>query len=202
VCYCCKTAVATGPGGAVFAAWRHVYAGNLRDIAFTVSRDGGRSFSPPVRVSEDKWQLEGCPDDGPAMTVEPDGRVHLVWPTLVTVRNQQTIGLYYSQSEDGIRFLPRQALPTEGLAHHPQIIGTRAGGLVTAWDELNDGARRIVVGRSSAAGSVAAFRRESLSDSAGGVYPALATTEAGVLVAWTSGAGENASIKLRAVDVR
>ena len=45
VCYCCKTALATGADGSMFAAWRHVYPGNIRDIAFTMSRDGG----PDVR---------------------------------------------------------------------------------------------------------------------------------------------------------
>jgi hypothetical protein len=38
VCYCCKTALAAGADGSIFAAWRHVYPGNIRDIAFTVSR--------------------------------------------------------------------------------------------------------------------------------------------------------------------
>ena len=33
VCYCCKTAVAAGPDNRIAAAWRHVYPGNLRDIA-------------------------------------------------------------------------------------------------------------------------------------------------------------------------
>ena len=47
VCYCCKTALAAGADGALFAAWRHVYPGNLRDIAFSVSRDSGRTFSAP-----------------------------------------------------------------------------------------------------------------------------------------------------------
>jgi hypothetical protein len=46
VCYCCKTALAARADGAVFAAWRHVYPGNIRDIAFTSSRDGGRTFTP------------------------------------------------------------------------------------------------------------------------------------------------------------
>ena len=45
VCYCCKTALAVGRPGSVFAAWRHVYPGNLRDIAFSMSRDGGRTYS-------------------------------------------------------------------------------------------------------------------------------------------------------------
>jgi hypothetical protein len=66
VCYCCKTALATGANGSLYAAWRHVYPGNIRDIAFTVSRDGGRTYAAPARVSEDKWSIEGCPDDGPA----------------------------------------------------------------------------------------------------------------------------------------
>jgi hypothetical protein len=50
VCYCCKTAMATGPKGEIYAAWRHVFAGNFRDMGFTVSRDGGKSFSPLLRV--------------------------------------------------------------------------------------------------------------------------------------------------------
>ena len=82
VCYCCKTALVSA-GETVFAAWRHVYPGNLRDMAFTMSRDGGRTFAPPLRVSEDKWALEGCPDDGPAMAVDAQSRIHVVWPTLV-----------------------------------------------------------------------------------------------------------------------
>jgi hypothetical protein len=41
VCYCCKVALATTPGGGLLAAWRQVYAGNIRDIAFMSSTDAG-----------------------------------------------------------------------------------------------------------------------------------------------------------------
>src|SRR5690606_10510414 len=81
VCYCCKVAMASLPGGGIAAAWRHVYEGNIRDIAFSISRDEGRTFSQPVRVSADGWQLAGCPDDGPAMAVDGHGAIHVVWPT-------------------------------------------------------------------------------------------------------------------------
>ena len=37
VCYCCKTAIAAGPADTLYLAWRHVYPGNMRDMAFTVS---------------------------------------------------------------------------------------------------------------------------------------------------------------------
>ena len=72
VCYCCKTTIAAGADGSIYAAWRHVYPGNIRDIAFTVSRDGGRTFAPPTRVSEDRWVLDGCPENGPAMAVDAE----------------------------------------------------------------------------------------------------------------------------------
>ena len=98
VCYCCKTALATAADGSIFAAWRHVYPGNIRDIAFTSSRDGGRTFASPLRVSEDKWVLEGCPDDGPAMAVDAKGRVHIVWPTLITEKTEDGL-----QGGDGFR---------------------------------------------------------------------------------------------------
>ena len=70
VCYCCKTAIAFGRSGEIYLAWRHVYPGNFRDMAFTATLDGGRTFLAPVRVSEDHWMIEGCPDDGPSMQVD------------------------------------------------------------------------------------------------------------------------------------
>src|SRR6185295_8943795 len=120
VCYCCKTAVVTA-GDAIYAAWRHVYPGNVRDMAFTLSRDGGKTFAPPLRVSEDKWELEGCPDDGPAMAVDAQGVVHVVWPTLVTEGGTQTIALFHALSGDGRRFSARQRIPSQGVPHHPQV---------------------------------------------------------------------------------
>ena len=105
VCYCCKTALATAPDGTIYAAWRHVYPGSVRDIAFTASRDGGRTFSAPVRVSEDGWVLEGCPENGPSMTVDTRQRVHIAWPTLIQepASAEPTLALFYAESHDGLR---------------------------------------------------------------------------------------------------
>ena len=83
VCYCCKTSIATGANGTVVAAWRHVYTGNIRDIAVAKSSDGGRTFASPVRISEDNWVLDGCPENGPAVAIDQTNAIHVVWPTLV-----------------------------------------------------------------------------------------------------------------------
>ena len=83
VCFCCKTAVAVDTRGAVYAAWRHIFPGSMRDIAFAKSTDGGRRFEPLVRVSEDKWELNGCPEDGPTLAVDQAGTIHIAWATVV-----------------------------------------------------------------------------------------------------------------------
>jgi hypothetical protein len=203
VCYCCKTAIATGADGSVYAAWRHVYPGNVRDIAFTASRDGGRTFAPPQRVSEDHWVLDGCPENGPALAVDDRNRVHVVWPTLVggaTSQSEPTLALFYASSRDGRQFTPRQRVPTEGFPRHPGITISPRGLVVVTWDEQEPGTRRIALGRGTPddRGGVR-FTRQVIEDAAGATYPVLATTERGVLVAWTSGPASGTRVRSQRV---
>jgi hypothetical protein len=187
VCYCCKTAVAHR-GDNIYLAWRHVYAGSLRDIAFSMSRDGGRTFSTPVRVSEDKWQINGCPDDGPSMSVDRSGRVHVVWPTVIAEKGGQVKALFYASTADGSTFTPRQRIPAEGQANHPQLTVMGDGSLVAAWDESGSGVRKVAVARGRKDGSGAMSFTAATPPSAGtGTYPAVVAARAGAVIAWTSG---------------
>jgi hypothetical protein len=146
VCYCCKVAMTTGAGGSIVAAWRHVYAGNLRDIAFTISRDGGRTFDAPRRLSDDRWQLAGCPDDGPALAVDGTGTIHAVWPTVIGGEKPEG-AIFYASSRDGRSFSSRTRVPTLGSPKpmHPQIVADGAGTLAVAWDEVIGGVRQAGV---------------------------------------------------------
>jgi hypothetical protein len=67
VCPCCKTSLAVGEDGRVYAAWRQVMPGNFRHIAVASSGDGGETFNAPTVVSDDRWELRGCPVSGPAL---------------------------------------------------------------------------------------------------------------------------------------
>jgi hypothetical protein len=191
VCYCCKTSIATDAGGGIYAAWRHVYDGNIRDIAFSRSSDGGRSFSAPVRVSEDKWVLDGCPENGPALAVDQQKRIHVVWPTLVPGPSSSTepaLGMFYATSQDGVHFSPRQQLPTEGFPRHVQIAVTAQGEIVTVWEEQAPGVRRVVLARGKVNSSgVAQLVRQPIDDAAPATYPVVAATDGGTIIAWTSG---------------
>jgi hypothetical protein len=199
VCYCCKTALATAPDGTIYAAWRHVYPGSVRDIAFIASRDGGRTFSAPVRVSDDAWVLEGCPENGPSMTVDLRQRVHIAWPTLIQepVSAEPTLALFYAQSHDGVRFTPRQRLPTEGVPRHVRVASYSSGSIAVAWEEGSEGMRRVVLGLGAPDedGRVK-WQRRVISGDAIATYPVLAAAEDGVVIAWVHDTGAGPGVRV------
>jgi hypothetical protein len=203
VCYCCKTALAVSGDGALYAAWRHVYPGSFRDMALSVSRDGGRSFSAPARVSEDGWSIDGCPDDGPAIAVDGGGTVHIVWPTVVGGPAPEG-ALFHASTRDGLTFTPRTRIPTLGGPQplHPQVAIDRTGRIVVAWDELIEG-RRVAAARELRLRPHQAveFRPAVILSSDGpAMYPVLAATRAGVLAVWTTG-GEPSAIRARVIPL-
>ena len=205
VCFCCKTAVAVDARGAVYAAWRHIFPGSMRDIAFAKSTDGGRSFAPLVRVSDDNWQLNGCPEDGPSMVVERNGLIHLAWAT-VTNDGQPQKAVFYTTSSDGKIFARRRRIPIAGdtAPGHPQMVLT-SGGAAIVFDEVVKGLRRVSLARVT---SSAVMPPEVLSGDEAASHPVIVGTNAGdLLVAWTSrpaagAAGDASHIRIKRIARR
>jgi hypothetical protein len=183
VCYCCKTAMAIGPKGEIYAAWRHVFAGSMRDMGFTMSRDGGRTFTPLTRVSQ---------DGGPAMAVDAKGTVHLVWPT---VKDEQGV-ILYATSQDGRTFTTPRRLPGLGSRKpsHPQIAIASNGSPVVAWDEVLEGVRHAAIHRIGDA-------RPAHVIGASTSYPVMAATDTGVVAVWTAGPRDRATIGVRVIQL-
>ena len=108
ICPCCKTSAVLAPGGEIYVSWRQVFPNDFRHIVVASSRDGGASFSAPVLVSDDQWQLNACPVSGAAMTAVDDKRLEIVW---FTAGKAGQPGLYRSESSDGGKtFAPRRAI--------------------------------------------------------------------------------------------
>ncbi len=187
VCYCCKTSVAVA-GDNIYAVWRHVFPGGLRDIGYTMSVDRGKRFAPITRVGNDQWKFDGCPDNGPAIAVDGQRRAHVVWPTPADGKNMANMALFYSVSRDGKTFSERTRIPTRGPASHPQIIVDANGSTVIAWDEIIEGTRRLGLARATVSASgVVTFSSLGAPDTgAGQWYPSLAPSPAGPIAAWVS----------------
>lgn len=191
VCYCCKVAMAATPAGGIYAAWRHVYPGNIRDIAFISSSDGGLRFGAASRVSADDWHLAGCPDDGPAMSVDDRGTAHLIWPTVIG-GSQPEGALFYASSADGRSFAPRVRIPTLGSPRpmHPQVLAVSPDRIVVAWDEVMNGIRQAAVRslRFDEAGQPIFGTAERLgTPDSPSSYPLLVSTSRGTLAVYVSG---------------
>jgi hypothetical protein len=206
VCYCCKTAIAAAPSKTIALAWRHVFPGNLRDIAFSISRDDGRTFTTPVKVSEDNWQIDGCPDDGPALAVDAQGVGHVVWPTRVTdAKGEQSIGIFYATSRDGSSFSQRLQLPTDGVAHHPQLALAADGSPAFVWDELIHGPKRHIAFARLRPGpdGKGSFVKQIVSAGEPSMYPVLAPmADERFLVAWTATTSAGSTVRVTSIDRR
>ncbi len=212
VCYCCKVALLTGARGQLFAAWRHVYPGNIRDIAFLASTDAGRTFGTPGRVSDDGWHLAGCPDDGPAMDREGEdgedgaGIVHVVWPTVIGGDTPEGAIFYAASHDEGRTFTPRVRVPTLGGPRpmHPQVLAGTDGRLTIAWDEVVDGTRRAAVQTMRVLGNgtpvfdnVHRLGTADLPTS----YPVLASTSRGTLAVYVEGQPGRTLIRASRLDL-
>ncbi|MEM3094403.1 MAG: sialidase family protein [Nitrososphaera sp.] len=73
----------------------------IRDIVVMHTTDsaGGNAFSKASKVSDDKWYLNGCPDAGPGMAFDRNGRLHVAWFT-GSATAPDGLGYYYAYSDD------------------------------------------------------------------------------------------------------
>ncbi|MCC7009649.1 MAG: exo-alpha-sialidase [Acidobacteria bacterium] len=206
VCFCCKTSVAVAPDGALYVAWRHVYDGSIRDIAVARSTDGGGTFGAPVRVSQDGWKIDGCPEDGPSIGVSADGAVHIAWPTFVhDAAGEEGTGrkaVFYSVSTDrGATFAPRVRIDAEpGARHaaHPQIAvaGSR---VALVWEALIDDRHEVrtrdIVKRERDGWAPGPQAPVTLTED--GIYPAIAAVGDGFVAAWAASSATSPGIHAR-----
>jgi hypothetical protein len=130
-CPCCKTSLTVSADGTVYVGWRQVLPGSFRHIAVAGSRDGGRSFSTPVIVSDDHWALQGCPVSGPSLAVDgATGNLKVLW---YAAGENSAAGVYFSESKDkGRTFSPRQLLSQETVRGTPALT-THNGNSIALW---------------------------------------------------------------------
>jgi hypothetical protein len=152
-CPCCKTALAVGPEGRLYVGWRQVLPGDFRHIAVSSSTDGGNTYSQPVIVSDDRWQIAGCPVSGPALAVAPGGALRVLW---YSEGSAGQTGLYRSESRDGGRsFTPREALSVGHATGTPVLLGGEGGALTAVWGAGGDDASRLMTAKVEGGGHVA-----------------------------------------------
>jgi hypothetical protein len=137
VCECCRTNIQIDSENRLFLSYRMVPALGpaYRDIIVASSQDGGKTFST-TRVSNDGWEINACPVTGPALCLDKQNRLTVIW----FVGGSDHPGLYYAASTDhGKSFAPRQLLDAEQkMGKHAQAVAGDDGRILVAWDDVAD----------------------------------------------------------------
>lgn len=200
-CQCCRTDLFCDSQGLVHVAWRAIIDDSIRDMEYCYSRDTGKTFSMPTRISRDDWVVNGCPHTGPSMAENKTG-LHFAWFTMGGGG-----GVYYCHTTDtGRSFSPRQSVSDIISARHPEITALPMGDLAIVWDEGGGTAtrprQRIGLQMRGPGGLLLSTRYVS-SDSASAYFPQIAVIDpARAVVAYTEGAGPAQRIWYRTVSLK
>ena len=181
-CECCWNRVtATGKGHA-YVLYRDQ---DPRDMALTVTSDGGREWTRRGQVGAFGWDFQGCPEVGGGLVAEPaQGRLHAV----VWTGEEKRQGVYALDSRDGGRsWTPPVSIGTRA-ARNPDLA--RAGILLTAvWEERG----AVLSARSSDEGRTWSAPERLSSEEVRAVHPLVVVTGEGrFLAVWTEQKGEGA----------
>jgi hypothetical protein len=101
------------------------------DIWFASSTDGGKTFSPNIRINIDQDLHHNLP----AIAIGPGGRIHIAWEAQGTGR----AFLYYTVSDDGGRtFASPQIIadntdPVRGIPGKPALLVDSLGHVTLSW---------------------------------------------------------------------
>lgn len=179
VCQCCRTDLFTDNKGGLHVAYRKILNDSIRDMVHIVSKDNGRTFSAPVRISPDNWVINGCPHTGPAIAQTSSG-LSFVWYTMGSGK-----GVFYASSKDnGQTFSSKNAVGTSTAGKHPQILVLKNGNQAIVWDERTEDGSRIGLEIRTPAGKK--IRTRYLTSRAGfASFPVIELVGKDVLVAYS-----------------
>lgn len=128
-CPCCRTGLFVDSKKNIHIVYRAIINDSIRDMVHIISKDDGKTFSSPERISKDNWVINGCPHTGPAMTENKDG-IQFTWFT-----GGNDAGVYYCYSNnEGNTFSPREKV--SGMdGRHSQITSLNNKNIAIVWNE-------------------------------------------------------------------
>jgi len=178
-CECCKTSMTATADGLV-AVYRDRSDKEIRDISI-VRYTNGR-WSQPQALTNDGWEIDGCPINGPA--VSANGRnVAVAWFTAPDDKSQ----VYVLMSADsGKTFGKKIRIDDGNPIGRVDVVSRSSGAAVVSWVERTSQGAQVRVREVAANGTAAAPMNVSGTAGLGsGVFPRMVRSGDDIVVAWT-----------------
>ena len=131
VCDCCQTDVAMTDTGPI-AVYRNRTSDEVRDIY--VSRYLDETWQAGTPVSDDGWEISGCPVNGPSIAAKGD-RVAIAWFT--AAKNKPTVKAAFS-SNAGKSFSEPVEIASKGTSGHVGVTLIDKHSYVVSWMESDE----------------------------------------------------------------
>ena len=132
-CVCCRIAMDFNNQGELAILWRHIYGDNIREFALLTLAQGELAQKTPYQISHDHWQINGCPHQGGAISINDNNRYHMVW------FNQGDLGkgIFYASSDDQGKSLtkPISVGVHSAQAAHPHL-NTNDNNIDIVWTQF------------------------------------------------------------------
>jgi len=178
-CECCKTSMTATADGLV-AVYRDRSDKEIRDISIVRYANG--RWSQPQALTNDGWEIDGCPINGPA--VSANGRnVAVAWFTAPDDKSQ----VYVLMSADsGKTFGKKIRIDDGNPIGRVDVVSRSSGAAVVSWVERTSQGAQVRVREVAANGTAAVPMNVSGTVGLGsGVFPRMVRSGDDIVVAWT-----------------
>ena len=197
VCDCCQTDVAVAASGPV-VVYRDRSEMEIRDIYLSRFEDG--AWTEGHAVHDDRWHIEGCPVNGPAVTARGDD-VAVAWFT--GAGNEARVKV--AHSSDGGRSFGAPVIVDDGSpAGRVDLLTLEGGDVLVSWLERTGGEVAEVrvrrVASDGAAGESVTLTASSEARASG--FPRMAQGPDGaVIAAWTDVQGDAPRVRVQRIEL-
>ncbi|NBC64874.1 MAG: hypothetical protein GVY07_04300 [Bacteroidetes bacterium] len=181
VCDCCSTDMIMQNGNAL-AVYRDRTEEEIRDISIVRYDTARGAWSTPVPVSEDGWQISGCPVNGPRIDANGD-QVAVAWYT--GADDQPAVNVARSV-DGGMTFGDPVVVAREHTLGRTDLVVGDDGTLYVSWLSGIEEKGYVMVRSVSPAGDLGEPVRVGITTSnrlSG--FPRIAATDNGIFFAWT-----------------
>ena len=195
VCECCQTAAAAVPGGMV-VVYRDRTAKEVRDIS--IARYTNGKWSAPEPLSNDNWEIDGCPVNGPA--IASNGKnVAVAWFTAPDEKARVNVML----STDGGKTFGKPVRVDDGnTSGRLDVLSLSTGGAIVSWVERGSAGSgsQVRLKQVEANGTAGASVTVSGAGLQPGSVPRIEQAGNEIIVAWTT-SGDMPSVRTAVVTM-
>ena len=193
VCDCCQTSTAMTAKGPL-VVYRDRSSDEIRDISMVRYSSG--EWTKPRTIHDDKWQINGCPVNGPAVSAKDD-QVAVAWFTAKEDTPKVQLAL---SSDSGDTFSEPIVIASPETNGRVDTAILKADAIAVSWIDITEAHAKIMLSLFSSQGVLlhtSVVAKTSASRRSG--FPIIESVGDSVFVTWTD-VGETPQVKVARLE--